>query len=1147
MKNNSGSRPVGQQIYTRGRRGIYRSAEGFDTVAKSDSLDHNFVKKVLHPFCLYDAPAELTARGEKDERKYPAALHLFHTDNGETVIGQSVYKTVDFTGLRSAFLTHNFVVPAGRSAEIADRYADWLHADFATAFEGEEGGSLPDLEQVPTRRSGGMQDHAAVLAALGITGDIFKLLIQAAMTAVAGKKKIYISLDVPVSELGPRAVRLMETLMAALPRGHRRRIGFITYAAEPQSRKFIHVTFVEKGALRPGDRNIEKDFVFDLASNRITGGDFGDSSSQPYADLAWKLMDAGQTGMLEEFAAFAEEVLAGEPAERLLSLAAYNELAVYFEVGRGNESLYENNKAAVLEGLLGLLKGEGNVRSREKLNDIFLERFDREFDRIRQKAPLEPVLLEAFRQYYGLEGHHYRGKIVDYFINGMLNASSAGQTGELDAAYRALEQDPGLNRAFLDKIMAQPVFRQMLFEPYVARKLETAKGAASLPRLVLQWAREMPQAFAYARGGGFGREGEHGARSQVQDYLLDALKEKLRQERDVALAAADIREASERAEKERRRGGDVPAAAYALLEEMAGAAERFALDRISLDELTLPQLLELSFVQLPVELREWQPPLDPAARRKAQVLRAVYRWFGEENPDEGVFAGLGHRELDEAQLLGRRLLEESGGLEPFERLPLAYYLSSEREGGPLDYDGLLEFVRRKANGDKEAVYRFFAWSQSNRLFASGPKKLFAGYRRAVLRHFTRHDKEAFKNRDFRKTYAAAARPALKSVYDEAKGQLASPLARMMGSSRFRLMSAGVLLAVSLVAAGLMLFGGGKETAAPEGPDVTAPSAGGPQAVYLYTAPGTGPEAGGEGGREAGGNHAGTAADDDSQDRPGSGPADDADGSNETETDGDGADGGNSGDNSGGQNGTDATVTPEGGESGSGGANAAGGDAEASAPGSGTAAPGDGEPAGGKLWLVFTFADEAEAAAFAPEQIGVQPATGNGVNYRTGAGSGTEMIRFTGAPASPSPGSGDGEEGGQEAATASPEAGGNGSGGTDAEGGDGGADGTDGGAADGEGNAGTAGSGTADDEGAAGNAGATASPAASPAASPGGNGSGNSGSSGGGANGASPGSSFTYRVAVHIPGASFEPGDGIVAGGKELTLVRLPSGYNPLAY
>lgn len=40
---------IAQQMYTRERRGVFRSTEGFDTVAKSDSLDNNFVKKSFIP------------------------------------------------------------------------------------------------------------------------------------------------------------------------------------------------------------------------------------------------------------------------------------------------------------------------------------------------------------------------------------------------------------------------------------------------------------------------------------------------------------------------------------------------------------------------------------------------------------------------------------------------------------------------------------------------------------------------------------------------------------------------------------------------------------------------------------------------------------------------------------------------------------------------------------------------------------------------------------------------------------------------------------------------------------------------------------------------------------------------------------------
>lgn len=188
MNGFSGS-TIAQQMYTRERRGVFRSTEGFDTVAKSDSLDNNFVKKILHPFCLYDAPAELTARGEKDEAAYPGALHLFHAENGDTVIGLSRYQAADFTGQRSAFFAHNYVVPASRSEEIVQSYGDWLHADFAERYTGELGGTLPELPSIPVVRTDRSPDPIAGLRLLGIDEGIFKALLQAVMLSVAGKKK----------------------------------------------------------------------------------------------------------------------------------------------------------------------------------------------------------------------------------------------------------------------------------------------------------------------------------------------------------------------------------------------------------------------------------------------------------------------------------------------------------------------------------------------------------------------------------------------------------------------------------------------------------------------------------------------------------------------------------------------------------------------------------------------------------------------------------------------------------------------------------------------------------------------------------------------------------------------------------------------
>ena len=817
----SGSK-IAQQMYTRERRGVYRMAEGFDTVAKSESLDNNFVKKVLHPFCLYDAPAELVTRGERDETVYPAALHLFHADNGDTVIGQSRYQATDFTGQRSAFFAHNFIVPASRAEEIVQSYGDFLHADFATSYEGELGGTLPELSSIPVMRKDRRPDPIAGLRLLGIDEELFKALLQAVMLSVAGKKKIYVALNVPITELSERAVELTEILYSALPYEFRRRLGVITYANEPQSRKYIHLTFVEKGSLRPGDRSIEKDFTFDLATGRMGNVDFGESR-QPYADLIWKLLLLNP-GDMKDFIGFADQMVQGQSVEQKLSLTFYNELAVFYEIEQGNENLYTENKSAVLSGLLSHLKGEGAINSRVRLNDIFLERFDREFDLIRQKTIPEPAIMECFKEYFMLKDHNYKVRIVDYFINGMLHCVETGRDDVLKAAYSIIESNDELSTAFFQRVLGQPYFRKQLLEPYIETRLTAAPRSADIFNFIIHWGRFLPEALE---------------QSFAQDLLKEYLLEKLQRESHPVEAVAAIHETVDKAEKDRRKGTGVAPKVLLFMKELAAAADRFLLNRLSLSDMTQEDLLEIAFLRYG-HVVDWQPPLDLISKQKEKALRAAYRWFGEEKPNEEIFAGLTPKELDDVQLLGRRWLKEARSVEPFERLPLAFYYSNGREGGPLDYDALLDLLKRKAGADKETIYRFFAWSQGSPLFTISNKKLHPGYRRAILKYFLSSDREAFKNREFRKSYVAAAKPALQNVYNEARSQLASPLARWISRSRFQLLISGSITGILVIVAIIvfsMLRPDDPGTALPEtsARPTSAPIAGNkqlPVSVYL---------------------------------------------------------------------------------------------------------------------------------------------------------------------------------------------------------------------------------------------------------------------------------------------------------------------------
>jgi len=104
-------------MYTRERGGIFHATDGYDTIAISEGLDHAFVKKYLHPFCIYHSPKILAERGEKDASIYPEAVTMFQPETGDLVIGQAVFVPADFTGTRSTYFMHNYIIPWAQKEE----------------------------------------------------------------------------------------------------------------------------------------------------------------------------------------------------------------------------------------------------------------------------------------------------------------------------------------------------------------------------------------------------------------------------------------------------------------------------------------------------------------------------------------------------------------------------------------------------------------------------------------------------------------------------------------------------------------------------------------------------------------------------------------------------------------------------------------------------------------------------------------------------------------------------------------------------------------------------------------------------------------------------------------------------------------------
>lgn len=786
---------IQQQMYTRERRGIFRSAEGYDTIAVSKGIDASFIKKVLHPFCVYDAPAELASTGEKDSLRYPDATHLFHTEQGMIVYGRSVYLPADFTGLRSTFFTHNYVIPADRAGELVHDYKAWLRAAFATQYDIEQGTELPGLEELPVDAASSFHSDMSPrekLAALHIDERMFKQMLLAAMISASGKKKVYIALDVPIDHISHKARELLEILFECLPYAYRRLLGFATYTKDLQSRKGIHIMFVEKGSLRPNDRNTEKEFTFDLASGRVTNIDM-ELLNQPYLDFAWD--NLVQPERAEQFYAFADLMVSDMDPVRQASVVSYHELCMYYLIEEGQIGLYDLNKSAILRGMLEYLHPPGAITVKHRLNELLAAMLEREFLLVKQGNELEVAVAECFKDYFRLSGGKHEGQIVALFIHAISQCKAAKAAERANSLYGVIRKSPALSKQFFDTVMDRGL-AAALFDPYMNEQFSAVDRAGDVIDLVCEWGSQHPQVLK---------------NSIFTEIAQSALRDKLLPESDPVTVVNAILEQLWRLPRARRE--DAGLADSELVEKLAYTANLFLLTELKLESVSKDQLLKIGFLEQPEEVKAWAKRFGAEVRSQAAIMLASYDWFCRRDPDISIFAELSVGELERVQQLGRQWLSREVNPANFSRIVLAFYRDND---GLIEYGALLQYLHKYA-ADVEIVYQFMKWSESHPSFVR--KKANQAYAAALITYFKKLDREAFKKRAYRKPYFEQAGPALKPIYERARLELSSPLVRVLTRKKGMFMSLLVVIVliggtvIGLQAAGVL---GADKEAAPGG-------------------------------------------------------------------------------------------------------------------------------------------------------------------------------------------------------------------------------------------------------------------------------------------------------------------------------------------
>ncbi|MDF2958445.1 MAG: hypothetical protein K0S39_180 [Paenibacillus sp.] len=778
-------KPIQQQYFTRDREGVFRTSEGFDTVAKSSGLDNAFIKTTLHPYCVYKAPQELLVRAEENSSLYPESLVVFHADNGDMVIGRSIYVGTDFTGQRSASFTHQFVVPKDRKEEefLRDPQRLFRIRSFQSAYDIRGGKVLPELDGI----SYGMAPADAaeqdrMLARLGIDQTRFQQLIYAVMSSVAGKKKVYIALNADISETADLAKKLLETVYRCLPYALRRHLGFMTFNSEPEAKQHLHVIFVEKGSIRLPDRNLEKEYLFDFPNNRFVNTEL---PGQEHSYLTFLWNNRNETEQLNLWFGFCEEALQGMDGAAALSVASYFQLFALYDIEQGNEALYESNRAAIMQGIVTFVNAD-TISQKPRLNDLFIRLLSKDA-RDGESLPTADYI-KSLLQVYRIANEGVKSQIISclvIFISRTANRSAEGMEGAAAMFDQLLGQSPMFGLV-MKELHSQQAGTAESYVSYRMAKADSVKALLEEIRFWIQQSDSMVQQRFFVNE----------VLKKVKQLLqTDSLRKR------IEAASTLYRFFDELPEREGKRQYED------FCDQLKLEIKLSLLDSLKPANLEYEDLLHLGFMLESTD-RELNSHLDNSQKLSLQLLATIYRVLTlskkEDSELSKAFEKFGPLDLERLQESLKKLFSIRMAPEHFSKIVYAFYQPSLGNGSgyvaEFDYYGLLEYITYSTKGT-DTIYDFLVWSADDKRFLNPKQGIDANYKAAVSKYFDMHDPRAFRDKQIRLKLLATPNESFIALYKAIKLRQSGKLIRFIVKNKRRLVRLGLVivpLAVLLV-------------------------------------------------------------------------------------------------------------------------------------------------------------------------------------------------------------------------------------------------------------------------------------------------------------------------------------------------------------
>jgi hypothetical protein len=531
----------------------------------------------------------------------------------------------------------------------------------------------------------------------------------------------------------------------------------MTYNHEPQGKRFINVMFVEKGSIRPGERNIEKDYLFDFSSDRYMNVE-PQGTEHYYLDFAWSNRE--QPDKLDAFFAFAEEALQDRDESVQSSLPTYYQLCALYLVEQGSDGLYEANKEAVISGVLSYLSAD-NVERKPQMNSLFWKLVERESSLFGNGYTPSLRYAEYMLDYYRIGGAS--SKLILPIFRMLRNGVKYNE----DETYSVRIMQTMLQKygEFFKQVMTALLRDdscQEVVERYIASRLEHIAMLPGLQEEILFWLRQFDEALCAP---------------YVQRQFMEKTKELLAKDPERIKSGRGLDKFLETYYKDR--GNKRLQQFYDDLDLQARLA---IIGHTNPAQITQPQLenIRYMFDDRPEMLSE---NLNAQERSVFDVLSCASFLLRNTNMREAEsytqLSSLGPKETDQLQDLLQRLLRGKVRSDSYEKIAYAFYISgSEQKDYAFDYRNMLDFVHRETAGGEE-LYDFLNWSATYPYFR-GPNGGIPDDLKGVIRtYFNKTAHGALNKRDIWVKLKGVQNESFRQLYKEIRDAQSNAIVRFI--------------------------------------------------------------------------------------------------------------------------------------------------------------------------------------------------------------------------------------------------------------------------------------------------------------------------------------------------------------------------------